>query len=291
MTEHPMTDPRTSADPASNPAAEPVHGRRTLVLAAAGLLVVRTAPAQTAARPAPDYRALVAKGTRLSILTDRITRCQAQRALGVLVPRAERALADSVSEARSILAVLRQTSGPAPIPGLLASAEQALTDLLKASDALRPDDRAALGRLAVTADQAGEAVDQLVAAYVQSMGQPTASVLQTTADLQRLTQHLAVHYLLAKAGVDPSTQLKEVDNARREFETRWQSLKQAPVRNARTEAAVPLIEGQWTFLRAALTQTGSDPAALQTTATTSERTLEVLTDLYNTYDSLLRTGG
>ena len=243
------------------------------------------------AKTAVDYRGMVSRGTRLSILTDRITRCQAQRLLGVLTPRAERMLADSVAEARNIMAALKQQgAGSAAIAPLLASAEQGLGALLSASEIFRTEDKAGLGKLAVLADKAGASIDRLVAAYVQAIGQPTASVLQTTADLQRLTQHLAVHYLLSRAGIDPTEQLKEVDTGRRAFETLLQNLKQSPVRSARTDAAMPLIEGQWTFLRATLTQAGTDVAALQNAATTSERTLEVLTELYAAYDAALRPG-
>lgn len=261
--------------------------QRWLLLSFISLAAPTAVQAQTA-KPAADWRGLVSKGTRLSILTDRITRCQAQRLLNVLTPRAERMLADSMAEARSLMATLKQAGAPASGGPLLASADQELGALLSASDGFRVDDKPGLGKLAIAADKAGASIDRLVTAYVQAIGQPTAAVLQNTAELQRLTQHLAVHYLLSRAGIEPAEQQKELDAGRRAFETLLQGLKQSPVRGARIDAAMPLIDGQWTFLRAALTQAGTDPAQLQNVVTTSERTLEVLTDLYAAYDAALR---
>ena len=244
---------------------------------------------QTQATTRSALRQRVAQATRLSILTDRITRSQVQRALGVLAPRALRIHNESLAEARQILAALQGDSSSATnTRSLLDTASQQVTTFLRDSESLPINDRAALARLAEQADEAGASVDNLVAAYVQAMETPTAAILQTTADLQRLTQHLAVHYLMARAGVSPAEQMQEVIEGRQAFESALATLKRSALRNPRIDAAMPLLEGQWTFLRMALNNTATDSTALQTVSTTSERTLEVLSDLYALYESALR---
>jgi hypothetical protein len=263
----------------------------TLALAWPQAFAQTPAQGQAQSANAEAFRQRVAKATRLSILTDRITRSQVQRSLGVLVPRAERIHTESLAEARQLLATLQGGAGSTGTRNLLDTASQQVSGFLVASESLRIGDSAALARLAVQADEAGASVDKLVAAYVLEIGLPTASILQTTADMQRLTQHLAVHYLMARAGVSPAEQMKEVTAGRQAFEAALPVLKKGTVRSTRIDAALPLLEGQWTFLRMALANTAADASALQTVSTTSERTLEVLTDLYGLYESALRQGG
>lgn len=252
---------------------------------------VRAQAASAAAGASEAMRLLLTKATRLSILTDRIVRSQVQRSLGVLVPRAVRIHADSLVEARLILGILRSANLSASLRPLLDGVTQQVGAFLGASEDLKIEDRAALTRLAVQADEAGASVDKLVDAYLRDTGQSNAAILQTTAELQRLTQHLAVHYLLARAGVEATEQMKEVNTGRQDFERALSELKKSPLRSARIEAAMPLLDGQWTLFRMALANASADTSAQQTVSTTSERTLEVLTDLYGLYEVALRQGG
>lgn len=301
MPHQPTADKLPSSPDAATSQARLLRQRRTALIglgcAGAGLLAApwRLAGAQTkttgpASTPADAIKSHLAQATRLSILTDRITRAQVQRSLNVLTPKAERIHKDSISEARQLLSGLRQGSGSPTTRAALSAAEPQLVAFMAASETLLPDDRGALARLAVQADHSGEAVDKVVAGYLLDLGVPTAAILQTTANLQRLTQHLAVHYLLARAGVQPQEQMKEVTEARQAFETGLSALKTNPVTSQRITTSIGLLEGQWTFLRMALSNTSVDPLALQNASTTSERTLEVLTELYGHYETALRQG-
>lgn len=293
--------PRRPASSRVVPQAQPGSAPRRSVLI--GLVVAgfgvpwrltsaqNRAPAAAAPVTPPVTDALKAhltQATRLSILTDRVTRAQVQRSLGVLVPRAERVLKESTTEARQLLGALRQGGGSPATRSLLNAAAPQVERFLSASDNLRLEDRNALARLAEQADEAGEAVDKVAAGYLLDLGAPTVAILQTTAQLQRLTQHLSVHYLLARAGVQPQEQMKEVAEGRQAFESGVSALINSAMSGQRIVASLGLLDGQWTLLKMALANTSTDPMTLQTVSTTSERTLEVLTELYTLYEAALR---
>jgi hypothetical protein len=263
----------------------------TLAWAVTGASVVQAQPVAPGrqAIPAADAaasRAMVAKATRLSVLSDRITRSQAQRVLGVLGTRAERVLADSLAQARKLLSELG--SGSLAGRPQFQAAAKAYDEFLHTSERFDIQDRPALGRFAVQADVVGDLADALVEALIKDMGQSMASILSTTADLQRLTQHLAVHFLLAQAGLDEKEQLKEVSTGQQAFIKHLADLRQAPLHTGPINDLLPLLDNQWMLMNQALGQTKRDQAALENTCTTSERTLEVLTSLYPQYESALK---
>jgi hypothetical protein len=262
----------------------------SLACATAGVSLAQAPPAAPARRAgapnAAEARALVAKATRLSVLSDRITRSQAQRVLGVLGTRAERVLLDSSGEARKLLTEL----GAGSLAGRpqYQAAAQVYDEFLHASERFDSKDRAVLGRFAVQADVVGELADKLVEMLINDMGQPVARILSTTADLQRLTQHLAVHFLLAQAGIDEKAQLHEIGTAREAFVKHLGELHQAPLRGGQINDLLSLLDNQWMLMNLALGQTKRDQSTMENACTTSERTLEVLTSLYPQYEVALK---
>jgi hypothetical protein len=274
------------------------HQRRTVLKQLGASLAWAATGAALAQRPsaasggradAADLRAMVAKATRLSVLSDRITRNQAQRVLGVLGARAEKVLLDSLVEARRLLNELGAGSLAGRPP--YQAAAKAYDGFLRSSERFDVKDSAALGRLAVQADVVGELADELVEALINDMGQSMAHILSTTADLQRLTQHLAVHFLLAQAGIEENEQLKEISAGREAFAKHLAELRQAPLRNEQISALLPMLDNQWMLMNQALGQTRRDHAALENACTTSERTLELLSSLYPQYESALKQLG
>lgn len=247
--------------------------------------------AQTARRPsteAPtDLRPMVAKASRLSVLSDRITRSQAQRTLGVLRNRADRVLIDSTAESKRLLTELSNaplSSGTRPQYQLAA---QGYLNLLTSNERFEIQDRAALAKLAIQADEVGEELDKLVALLIRDLGQPVATVLATTADLQRLTQDLAVHFLLGRAGIDEKDQQKRIDAGREHFGQLLGDLRKSTIQTATIGQQLQLLDNQWTLMRQALNLSSRDTSAMENICTTSERTLEVLTQLYPQYEAAL----
>jgi hypothetical protein len=260
-------------------------------LGVSGVGAVFAQPQPRAAKPAAtadELRVLIGKATRLSVLSDRVTRCQVQRSLNVLVSRAERQLEDTRREVIKVLDELAAAGLPDVAQRHLAPAKEAYEGFLKKSNALdvsKPDSTA---EFADVADVVGDRVDALVLALVQASGRTTSQVLATTADLQRLTQHAAVHFLLASAGIQPDKQLKEVSQARTDFGAGLRTLVASSIRSDAIDSQIKLLEPQWLLMSTALTHPGRDLRTMENICTTSERLLEVSTTLYGLYDGALK---
>ena len=240
------------------------------------------------AATAEERRQHIARATRLSVLSDRITRCQVQKALGVLTGRAERLLADSTQEVRRGLSDLSAAGLPEPARPLLASANDSYLTFLGRSQQLDTAKLAGLQGFAQEADVVGTKVDALVDALIADLAQPVAKVLASAADIQRLTQHNAVHFLLAGAGIQAGEQLKEVADGRQAFDTALKELRGAPIRTPAIESNMQLLEPQWLLMSTALAKPGRDMLTMENICTTSERILEVSTALYGLYESALK---
>jgi len=265
-----------------------------LVAAAGASVWPGVALAQSAAKPAKaavtadELRVWIGKATRLSVLSDRVTRCQVQRSLGVLTSRAERQLDDTQREVRKGLADVGAAGLPDEASRLVAPARDAYEVFLKKSAELDVGKPEAVAVFAADADAVGDRMDALVDAMVKATGRTTAQVLSTTADLQRLTQHAAVHFLLASAGVQPDVQLKEVAQARSDFNAGLKALTASQVRSEAIDSQIRLLEPQWLLMSTALGHPGREVRTLENICTTSERLLEVTTSLYGLYDGTLK---
>ena len=268
-----------------------MHTRRVFLGGGALWLLQAAQPlawAQTAPR-AIDYRLLIGRSTRLSVLSDRVTRCQVQRVLRVLVPRAERQLDDTKREVREVMTELAAASLSADSRRLLQPAVDAYEAFLKRSQELDVSRSEPLVPFAEAADGVGDKMDALVGALVAESGQPVGQLLATTADLQRLTQHTATHFLMASAGIQVAEQLKEVEVARKQFNEKLQSLQTASIKTPAIESQLQLLGPQWLLMSSALGHPGRDMKTLENISTTSERLLEVTTALYRLYDAALKT--
>ena len=267
-----------------------MYTRRCWMLGSALLALHGVSPlawAQTGARGA-DLRLLIGKATRLSVLSDRVTRCQVQRVLGVLAQRAERQLEDTRREVRDFMAELAAASVSADAKRLLQVAVDAYGAFLKKSQDLDVSKTDGLVAFAQEADGVGDKMDALVTALVAESGQSMGQVLATAAELQRLTQHTAVHFLMASAGIQVAEQLKEVEVARKSFSDKLQGLQTAALKNPAIETQLQLLGPQWLLMSNALGHPGRELKTMENISTTSERLLEVTTSLYRLYDAALK---
>jgi hypothetical protein len=235
-----------------------------------------------------ELRHLIGRATRLSVLSDRITRCQAQKSLQVLTTRADKVLADATDDVRRGLAELTAAGLTDASKALVAPALKSYETFLGHSQQLDVKNAKALGAFAEEADVVGDHMDALVASLIKDLGQSVAKVLASTADLQRLTQHTAVHFLMARLGINEAEQLKVVAEGRKEFNEKLQVLQAAPLKNPAIEAQLQLLAPQWLLMANALGQSGNDAKTLENISTTSERLLEVSTSLYALYESALK---
>lgn len=274
--------------------------RRNVVVALwGGLSVVGVRSAQAAipaARHAPGFGAhdvygLVGRSTRLSVLAGRITRSQAQRTLNVLTDEATATLSTSTQEARQHFTELGAALSESPVQSAAQAAVQAYGAFLQASTSFTPQDRAALIRLARTTRAAVVAVDQLTTDLLPHLGHPMARLLLVTSQLQRQSQHLAARFLLLRTGISDADEAMHLQQGREAFTRQMGELQAASLQTPRTREQWPLLASQWVFMNAALAQTSSDPQAMETTCTTSERMLEVLDQLYPEYEAAMRQSG
>lgn len=245
------------------------------------------ARAQTGTRSA-DMRSHIGKATRLSVLSDRVTRCQVQRVLRVLVPRAERQLEDTQREVREAMADLATAALSPDARRLLQTAGSAYDAFLKQSQAMDVSKTDGLVAFTEEADAVGDKMDALVGALVSESGQPMGQLLAIAADLQRLTQHTAVHFLMASAGIQVTEQLKEVEAARKSFNDKLQGLQTATLKTPAIETQLQLLGPQWLLMSNALGHPGRELKTMENISTTSERLLEVTTALYRLYDTALK---
>lgn len=263
--------------------------RRTCVLAiGSGLCVV--VPWKRAWSAPPDgIRVAIAQAARLSVLSDRMMRCQAQRVLQILSARAEKVLSESTSEAERLLQQLASsptiTEDMRPV---FTTAQQAYQTLLQKNRLIDLKNSAALIELADQADEVAESVDAVVALLIKRLSRPVTSVLSDTADMQRLTQDTAVHFLLARLGHKEQEQIKKVKDKRGTFEQRLAALKGSALKTTAIQNQLALLEPQWLLMSTALNRSERDVVTLEHISTTSERLLEVLITLYGLYEQALQ---
>lgn len=264
-----------------------LHNARRLFLIGTLLAatVTRAQTPVTKAAETPDPRALLARLNRLSVLSDRITRCAVQRHLGVLTTQAEKVLLSAVREARDQINELASLDKSATLRAPWNSARTTYRTYLQAAEKLDPKDRDGLARLAHEADELDDKVTAVSDQILKESGTPLASILNVTTEMQRLTQHLAVHFLLARAGIDEKANTDEVSGSRVTFTKLLSELRASPIQSPVIGSQLQLLEGQWIFMNSALGATVRNQQSLEAACTTSERTLEVLTQLYTQFDT------
>lgn len=276
-----------------------MNRRQAMVALWGGLSVLGARNAQAApptAHYAPgfgthDLYALVGRSTRLSVLAGRITRSQAQRTLNVLTDEAMATLSPSAQEAHQHFTALGTALSASPVQASAQAALQAYGAFLQASTTFTPQDRAALIRLARTTRAAVVSIDQLTTDLLPHLGHPMARLLLVTSQLQRQSQHLAARFLLLRTGISDADEAMHLQQGREAFTRQMGELQTAALQTPRTREQWPLLASQWVFMNAALAQTSSDPKAMETTCTTSERMLEVLDQLYPEYEAAMRQSG
>lgn len=278
---------RTKSTQIRGPKMQRLHNARRLFLIGTLLAatVTRAQTPVTKAAETPDPRALLARLNRLSVLSDRITRCAVQRHLGVLTTQAEKVLLSAVREARDQINELASLDKSATLRAPWNSARTTYRTYLQAAEKLDPKDRDGLARLAHEADELDDKVTAVSDQILKESGTPLASILNVTTEMQRLTQHLAVHFLLARAGIDEKANTDEVSGSRVTFTKLLSELRASPIQSPVIGSQLQLLEGQWIFMNSALGATVRNQQSLEAACTTSERTLEVLTQLYTQFDT------
>lgn len=271
--------------------------RRTLVasMALVSLSVTARLSWGQALKPTPSLtptltlHAALNKVTRLSVLSDRLGRGHGQRVLNVWPSRSGKIIKDSSTEAKKLLQDLANANLSSTSKAQLTKMAAGYEALLQASAAFTSTQKTDLAKFGHQADTLGTEVDQLAAQMIKDLGKPVTQVLSATADLQRLTQHLALHFMLSHAGTEQAEQQKLLTEGIDAFNTHLTTLQAAPLKNAPIDQSLQLMGNQWFLMAQALKSSEADTTTMENVCTTSERTLEVLTDLYGHYEAALKT--
>lgn len=264
----------------------------TLLVAIATLAYSNLSLAQTTksgTAPALGLQSAITKATRLSVLTDRLGRGHAQRVLDVLPRRSGKIISDSSTEARKLLSEMTTGIYSPASKAQLTKVSRDYELLLQVSERFTSVGKTDLAKFGHQADELGLEVDKLVELLIKDLGKPVTQILGATADLQRLTQHLAVHFLMARAGIEEKEQQKQLTEGMEAFNLHLKALQSTTLRSTQIDQSVQLINNQWLLMLQSLKSTARDAVIMENVCTTSERTLEVLNDLYALYEAALKS--
>jgi hypothetical protein len=254
--------------------------------------VIEVTPKRPAELKAPPVRVLHFTGdvramTRLSVLVDRIVRCQAQLALGGTPSQADKVLERSLQKASQLVDALSKKTWCLESKARWGFVKQSYRDFFTKNTQLPVANASGeLAKLADLAEGLGAASDMLAAGLIQDMG-TMAHTLIVTARLQRLTQQLAVYYLLACMGIDKAGQQVKIEQGRALFAELLATLRHSKLGTEAIGRQHELLQQQWQMMRQALE--GLDNKATDCVLRTSDHILLSLTALFTAYEDALET--
>jgi hypothetical protein len=249
------------------------------------------APVALKAPPSPtrvihftgDVRAM----TRLSVLVDRIVRCQAQLALGDASSQADKVLERSLQKASQLVDALSKKTWCLESKARWGFVKQSYRDFFAKNTQLpAANSSGELAKLADLAEGLGAASDMLAAGLIQDMG-TLAHTLIVTARLQRLTQQLAAYYLLAAMGIDKLGQQLKMEQGRALFAELLATLRHSKLGTEAIGRQHEVLQQQWSMMQQALE--GLDTQATDCVLRTSDHILLSLTALFTAYEDALET--
>jgi hypothetical protein len=231
-----------------------------------------------------DVRAM----TRLSVLADRIIRCQAQRALDLDPLQADKVLKRSVQKAKLLVDALSQKPWSTDSKVRWSFIKTSYRDFFTMNAQLATIDKASLAKLAQQAEGLAAVTDMLADSLAQDMG-AMAQTLTVTARLQRLSQQLAAYHLMARAGVNTPQQALKIERGRASFVQLHTRLRHSELGTDAIARHHGLLQQQWLMMNQALTAGDQHTQATEHVLATSDQILHSLTALFAAYEDLLET--
>jgi hypothetical protein len=278
----PLGWPKSPEKHSKTPMAVAVKSKPSQRAVAVAAARAPKAPTVRAQHFTGDVRAM----TRLSVLVDRIIRCQAQLAVDKGASQAGQVLERSVQKARQLVGSLSKKTWGLDCKAQWDLVKQSYRDFLAINAQLAGANSEVLAKLTKFAEGAGAASDMLAVSLIQDMG-ALAHTLIVTARLQRLTQQLAAYYLLACAGIDTSGQQVKIEQGRVMFMELLTKLRGSELNTEGIERQHELLQQQWLMMKQALD--GDDNKATDCVLGTSDRILQSLTTLFTAYEDALET--
>lgn len=243
----------------------------------------------TSAQPAfaEEQNSPLFKSARLRYLSQRIAKAYVQSVLGVRTEKAQAIIESSVKQSHTLIFELKKTGGAGP------DISKALTDFETQASALyvtagMRDGGDRVSEIVKLSDAAFATGNRLAAAY-QAQDKTPYGKLQNVAGRERgLSQRIARDFFIQKLGKAGKSVAEESRSQRSEFKAALDLLINAPISTPAIKNDLMLVQTQWLFFEQAV-DNASDPNSATNVATTSERILEVLDDLVDQYDQVMRS--
>lgn len=225
------------------------------------------------------------RAVRNRALSQRIAKAYCQLFLGVLPEESSRTLADARKLIRKGFEELARAQWSPDLARHVGEIQKQ-ADAIEAGLILPPT-RDTVAAVAQTSDKMMAAAQATAEAFEKSAKVSTAKLVTTAGRQRALSQRLARDYFLVAAKLDGKGLREQMKADATELRLGLETLSAAPISTPAIRNELELVKGQWLFFDAAL-QRKVDDKAMETVATTSERTLEVLEKLTDLYDAALK---
>lgn len=226
---------------------------------------------------------------RLRALSQRFAKAHGQIALGVLPEKGQEILTTAQALMQSSLKDLKasqQKSGQAATAGLLDKVEVEMKALLAFSSVV-PTKKSAV-EISEQSDRLLAAADKLTLAYTEGSRVGSGKLVNVAGRQRLVSQRVAKLYFLSNLGHGGEEIRREIQKLRGEFTASMELLTNAALQTPNIRAYLDLGRSQWMFLDLALQGKNGDLTQMRNVATSSERVLEVMNDLANEYEIVLK---
>lgn len=269
------------------PAASPISTRRRTAVKILGLAFMLPL-AHAAQSQELALSTAINRSGRLRALSQRSAKAHIQIVLGILPDKSQEIATSAQALIQTCLRELKtshQKSGQPIAPALLEQVENDARNLL-AITAASFTRKSAL-EVSEQSDKLLASSEKLTSAYTESSRTHTGRLINTAGRQRMLSQRVAKLYFLSNIGHSNEALRRDIQKLRNEFNDNLATLSSAPLHTPSIRAYLELGRTQWLFLDSALNKSG-DPAQMRNVATTSERLLEVMNDLANEYEIVLK---
>jgi Type IV pili methyl-accepting chemotaxis transducer N-term len=248
-------------------------------------LFLVTLPFSTRAQAQISMATAINRAARLRALSQRSTKLYAQLLLDVVPDNA----AATLSTAQRLMQVSVDDLRRASLKGSAANlyADTARLVVALTAELITKPSKDGLVKVNAAAGRLLTEADKLTTQLTTDAKQSSSRIIDIAGRQRMLSQRLAKNYFLQAADASGANVRNELTQDAKEYREAAAVLASAPISTPAIRNDQQLAQMQWTLFEAALARK-TDPEALRTVATTSERLLEVNNNLTELYEIAMR---